>query len=77
MHNGEEDLNPLEGRKSYICLYKLAALVSYSGHKAEDVHSALGMHHIHHSINHNECPGPSNPGTIDSGEMIEYITYIK
>lgn len=72
MHN-EEDLNPLDGRKSYVCLYKLAALVSYPGHKAEDIHSALGMHHIHHGIDHNERPGPSNSSTRDQGE--NYCAY--
>lgn len=76
MHNAEEGLNPLDRKKSYVCLYELAALVTYSRHKAENVHSALGMHHIHHGVDHNERPGPSNPGANDPGEMIEYITYI-
>lgn len=68
MHDGEKDVSPLDRTKSYVCLDKLAALVSYSGHEAEDVHSALGVHHIHHGIDHNEGPGPSNPSTRDLGK---------
>lgn len=65
MRYGEEEFDPLDRRTSYVCLYKLAALVSNPGHTAEDVHSAFGMHHVHQGIDHNEGPGPSDSSTRD------------
>lgn len=51
-----------DGVVTYVCLDELTALLSYSAHKAEDVHSLLHVHHVDHAVNDNERPRPPDSG---------------
>lgn len=56
--------NRSERVNTYICLDELTALLSYSAHKAEDIHPLFHVHHVDHAVNDNERPSPPNPSTV-------------
>jgi len=58
-----EMMSQTQQKVLYICLNELAALLSYSGHKAEHIQPPFSVHHIHHRVNHSERPSPANPST--------------
>lgn len=55
-NNGSQRVN------AYICLNELTALLSYSAHKAKDIHPLLHVHHVDHAVNDNERPSPPYAG---------------
>lgn len=57
------------GRATHICLNHLRTLVADSRHEVEDVDLVLGVHHVHHGIDHYEGARPAHAGT--AGERKE------
>lgn len=65
------------GVNTYICLDELTALLSYSAHKAEDIHPLVHVHHVDHAVNDNERPGPPHPSTAGGGEQKKTLSNIR
>lgn len=45
---------------THVRLNHLRALVADSGHKVKDIDLLLGMHHVHHGIDHDEGARPAH-----------------